>query len=170
MMSLEPLSDRLADASLAYRRALGAFATGVCVMTVDGPAGPVGITANSFASVSLDPRLILWSIALTSERMPAFAAADRFAVHVLAAGDAERADRFARGDCRLTPADAVLEPGRAPRLPGTLAWLDCAVHARSEVGDHLVVIGRVDRFEAGEGAALTYFRGRYGRASSETSE
>lgn len=169
-MSLEPVPDDLADASLAYRRALGAFATGVCVMTVEGPEGPLGITANSFASVSLQPRLILWSIALSSERMPAFAAADRFAVHVLAADHAELADRFARGDCRLTAADAALEPGQAPRLSGVLAWLDCAVHARSEVGDHLAIIGRVDRFEAGDGAALTYFRGRYGQAAPEISQ
>lgn len=169
-MSLEPVPDDLADASLAYRRALGAFATGVCVMTVDAPEGPVGITANSFASVSLQPRLILWSIALSSERMPAFAAADGFAVHVMRADDAGRADRFARGDCRLTAAEATLAPGRPPRLSGALAWLDCAVHARSEVGDHLVIIGRVDRFEAAEGPALTYFRGRYGRTTPEISE
>lgn len=166
-MSLEPVPDDLADASVAYRRALGTFATGVCVMTVEGPDGPVGITANSFASVSLQPRLILWSIALGSERRHAFAHADRFAVHVLAADDAERADRFARGDCRLTADDAELGQGQAPKLSGVLAWLDCTVHARSEVGDHLVIIGRVERFEAVEGEALTYFRGRYGRATSE---
>ncbi|HEV2082765.1 MAG TPA: flavin reductase family protein [Brevundimonas sp.] len=168
-MSLEPVPEDLADASLAYRRALGAFPTGVCVMTVDGPDGPVGITANSFASVSLEPRLILWSIALSSERMPAFAAGERFAVHVLTADDAERADRFARGDCRLTPDDAELRPGVAPRLAGVLARLDCCVHARSEIGDHLVLVGRVEAFEASAGEALTYFRGRYGRASSEIS-
>lgn len=168
-MSLEPVPEDLADSSLAYRRALGAFATGVCVMTVDGPDGPVGITANSFASVSLQPRLILWSIALSSERMPAFAAAERFAVHVLRADDAERADRFARGDCRLGTDDAARAAGAAPRLPDVLAWLDCSVHARSEVGDHLVIIGRVERFEAEEGEALTYFRGRYGQATSEIS-
>ena len=169
-MSLEPVPDDLAAASMAYRRALGAFATGVCVMTVDGPGGPVGITANSFASVSLEPRLILWSIALTSERMPAFAAAERFAVHVLRADDAKRADRFARGDCRLTPEDATFAPGFAPRLADVFARLDCAVHARSEVGDHLLVIGRVEDFDTSDGDALTYFRGRYGQASSEIRE
>lgn len=166
-MSLETVPEDLAAASLAYRRALGGFATGVCVMTAQGPDGPVGITVNSFASVSLQPRLILWSIALTSERLTTFAAADRFAAHVLAAGDASRADRFARGDCRLKAEDALHAPGEAPRLPDVLAWLDCAVHARSEVGDHLVIVGRVERFEAADGDALTYFRGRYGRAASE---
>ena len=169
-MSLEPVPDDLAAASLAYRRALGTFVTGVCVMTAAGPDGPVGITANSFASVSLQPRLILWSIALSSERMTTFAAADRFAVHVLRADDAGRADRFARGDCRLTSNDAAFAADAAPRLPGVLAWLDCAVLARAEMGDHLVIVGRVDGFEASDGEALTYFRGRYGQASSEISQ
>lgn len=169
-MSLEPVPDTLVDASVAYRRTLGAFATGVCVMTAIGPDGPVGITANSFTSVSLEPKLILWSIALTSERMPAFGAADRFGVHVLAAGDAGRADRFARGDCRLSVADAELADGHAPRLRGVLSWLECTVHDRREVGDHLLIIGRVDRFGTEDGEALTYFRGRYGRATSEIAE
>jgi flavin reductase (DIM6/NTAB) family NADH-FMN oxidoreductase RutF len=167
-MSLEPVADDLADATLAYRRALGAFATGVCVMTAQGADGAVGITANSFSSVSLNPRLILWSIATSSERMPFFASADRFGVHVLRADDAERADRFAKGNGRLGPEDAEFVSGQAPRLPDVVTWLDCSVHHRMDVGDHLLLIGRVERFgSSADGEALTYFRGRYGRASAE---
>lgn len=164
-MSLEPLSDDLAETSLAYRRALGSFATGVCVMTATGPDGPVGITANSFASLSLEPRLVLWSIALTSERAAVFAAAERFGVHVLEADDRARAERFAFGDCRLTVEDAEAAPGRAPRLHGALTWLDCAREDARQVGDHLLLIGRVERFETRPGPGLTYFRGRWGAAT-----
>lgn len=164
-MSLEPLSDDLAETSHAYRRALGSFATGVCVMTAVGPDGPVGITANSFASLSLEPRLVLWSIALASERAAVFAKADRFGVHVLEAGDRDRAERFAFGDCRLTPADAESVNGGAPRLHGALTWLDCALEDARPVGDHLLLVGRVERFETRPGEGLTYFRGRYGVAA-----
>jgi 3-hydroxy-9,10-secoandrosta-1,3,5(10)-triene-9,17-dione monooxygenase reductase component len=163
-MTLEPVPDLLADSTRAYRRALGAFATGVCVMTVDAPGGPIGLTANSFASVSLDPRLIVWSIDLGSERHAAFAAAGRFGVHVLRAGDSARADRFARGDWRIAPDELLPTPGAAPRLPDVVTWLDCAVHERLPMGDHLMLFGRVERFGSDGGDGLTYFGGRYGAA------
>jgi 3-hydroxy-9,10-secoandrosta-1,3,5(10)-triene-9,17-dione monooxygenase reductase component len=163
-MTLEPVPDLLADSTRAYRRALGAFATGVCVMTVEGPDWAIGLTANSFASVSLDPRLIVWSIDLRSERHAAFAAAQRFGVHVLRAGDSARADRFARGDWRIAPEDLVPAPGAAPRLPDVLTWLDCAVHQLLPMGDHLMLFGRVERFGSDGGDGLTYFAGRYGAA------
>ena len=75
-MTLEPLPDDLARETAAYRRALGVFATGVCVVTADSPAGPLGITVNSFTSVSLTPRLVLWCLDERSDRWPVFAAAD----------------------------------------------------------------------------------------------
>ena len=74
-VTLEPLPDDLAQQTAAYRRALGAFATGVCVVTADSPDGPMGITVNSFTSVSLEPRLVLWCLDERSDRWPVFAAA-----------------------------------------------------------------------------------------------
>jgi flavin reductase (DIM6/NTAB) family NADH-FMN oxidoreductase RutF len=162
-VTLDPLPDVVTGDTPAYRRALGAFATGVCVVTAHSEAGPLGITINSFTSVSLEPRLILWCLDEQSERWSAFAAADRFAVHVLTAADRARADRFARGVWTLEPSDFVEQPGHAPRLEGVLARLECTTHARIPMGDHLILVGQVEAFEVEEGDALTYYRGRYGR-------
>lgn len=161
-MTLDPLPDVVAADTPAYRRALGAFATGVCVVTAHSEAGPLGITINSFTSVSLEPRLVLWCLDEHSERWSAFAAADRFAIHVLAVDDRTRADRFARGIWTLEPADYVEEAGQAPRLEAVLARLECTTHARVPMGDHLILVGQVEAFEVEDGDALTYHRGRYG--------
>ena len=163
-MTLEPPPDDLAAQTLAYRRALGTFATGVCVVTADTGLGPLGLTINSFTSVSLAPRLVLWCLDERSERRAAFAAVERFAIHVLAAADQSLSRRFAKGVGRLE-ADEFQRVGEAPpRLPGALARFDCVAHARQPMGDHLLIVGRVDGFDAGPGDALTYFRGRYGVA------
>jgi flavin reductase (DIM6/NTAB) family NADH-FMN oxidoreductase RutF len=161
-VTLEPLPDDVARETLAYRRALGAFPTGVCVVTADTPEGPLGITVNSFASVSLEPRLVLWCLDERSERWPVFAAAECFAIHVLPAGDQGLAVRFARGVCRLEPGEFVRVGEGPPGLPEALARFDCATHERIQMGDHMIVVGRVERFEARGGEALTFYRGRYG--------
>lgn len=165
-MTLEADLEPPAPDGVAYRRALGAFATGVCVVTADGAAGPVGITVNSFASVSLEPRLVLWSLDERSVRWPAFSAAERFAVHVLSARDRDRAARFSRGAGRLDPSEFTRPDDGPPALPDVLARFDCAVHQRIPMGDHLILVGRVLAFEASAGGdALTFYRGRYGAAS-----
>jgi len=163
-VTLEPLPDHPDHETLAYRRALGAFATGVCVVTADAEGGPVGITINSFASVSLSPRLVVWSLDERSERWPAFAGAERFAIHVLPADDSELATRFARGVCTLEPGEYERRDDGPPGLPEALARFECVAHARIQMGDHLMIVGRVEAFHAGSGDALTYFRGRYGVA------
>lgn len=164
-MTLEPLPDDLARDTLAYRRALGAFATGVCVITADSPDGPLGITANSFTSVSLEPRLVLWCLDERSERWPVFAAADRFAIHVLPADDREVAVRFAKGVSVLKDGEYVRRGGGPPCLPEALVRLECVTHERIQMGDHMIIVGRVETFDDQPGEALTYFRGRYGQAS-----
>jgi flavin reductase (DIM6/NTAB) family NADH-FMN oxidoreductase RutF len=162
-MSLEPLPDDVAAQTAAYRQALGAFATGVCVVTADSAEGPLGITINSFTSVSLEPRLVLWCLDERSERWPVFAAAERFAIHVLPYEARDLAERFARGPCGIEDGEFdVGEDGRL-RLPGALARLDCGVHQRLPIGDHMVIVGAVDTFESVDGPALSYFRGGYGR-------
>lgn len=163
-MTLEPLPDDLARQTRAYRRALGAFATGVCVITADSPQGPLGITANSFTSVSLEPRLVLWCLDERSERWPVFAAADRFAIHVLPSDDREVAMRFASGVSVLKEGEFVRRGDGPPCLPEALARLECVTHHRIQMGDHMIIVGRVEAFDERPGDALTFFRGRYGLA------
>jgi 3-hydroxy-9,10-secoandrosta-1,3,5(10)-triene-9,17-dione monooxygenase reductase component len=147
----------------AYRRAMGAFATGVCVVTVDGPEGAVGMTVNSVTSVSLEPRLLLWCLDDSAERAGAFLDGRPFSLHVLGADEAAWADRFSRGDCRLSADEIRRAETGAPVLTGALARFDCVLHEQIPMGDHQILVGRVAHFEAHEGAGLTFFRGRYGR-------
>lgn len=151
------------DDAFAYRRALGAFPTGVCVVTADTDDGPLGITVNSFTSVSLEPRLVLWCLDERSQRWPPFSTVERFCIHVLGADDRDLAARFARGICALDPSEFTRADGGAPRLKGAVSRLDCRTHKRIRMGDHMIIVGEVDGFETVEGDALAFFRGRYGR-------
>ncbi len=143
------------------RDALGQFATGVTVVTTMTPRGPLGITANSFSSVSLDPPLVLWSPARKSRRFPAFEAATHFAVHVLSAGQKALAERFsASGDGFAgVPYSAGL--GDAPLIDGCAARFECRHAAGHDGGDHLIVVGEVLRLQQARLAPLIYHRGRY---------
>lgn len=156
----DPESFDIAD----YRRALGGFATGVCVVTARTPGGAYGITVNSFTSVSLRPPLVLWCLDDRSDRYQAFAEADRYAIHVLPVEDREMSDRFAWGACRLTEDEFESDVPEPPRLRNALVRLDCRAHSRTTMGDHLVIVGEVIGFEHRTGAALTYYRGKYGVA------
>lgn len=139
-----------------FRDALGQFATGVTVVTAPGP---VGLTANSFAAVSLDPPLVLWSPARASSRFAAFAGAERFSIHILAADQMEICRHFTRhGGFDGIPHD--LEEG-VPRIPGCLARFDCRLEAQHDAGDHLIILGRVLHVERGEGAALAFRAGQF---------
>lgn len=167
-MSLESLPDEVASSdATAYRRALGGFATGVCVVTADSARGPLGITINSFTSVSLTPRLVLWCLDERSERWGAFCEAETFSIHVLDSRSEALARRFARG-IALMEAHEFTRVGEAPpRLEGVAARFDCRTHDRVQMGDHMMMIGQVEGFEASDAAALTYFRGQYGVAGSD---
>lgn len=159
------------DETTRYRRALGAYATGVAVVTIAPEPNETGVVAlgmtiNSFVSVSLSPRLILWCVDDASERGRHFAGADRFAVNVMAEADRPLADRCARRDTyRLTTDDVQEGPDEAsaPVLRHALARLSCRVHERHQMGDHLVIVGEVMDFDAEEGDSLTYYRGKYSR-------
>ena len=160
-MSIQPDSE---FDTAAYRRALGGFATGVCVVTAHTEEGPFGITVNSFTSVSLSPPLILWCLDRKSDRYAAFARADRFAVHMLPVEDREMSDRFAWGICRLSENEFDNTSAEPPRLKNSLTRLDCIATDRIMMGDHLTIVGAVEAFDTRPGAALTYYRGRYGVA------
>lgn len=162
-MTDNSLSDPDGAEARAYRRAMSAFATGVCVVTVDSDTGPVGMTVNSVTSVSLEPRLLLWCLDDRAERAAAFMEGRPFSVHVLGAGEADWADRFSRGDYRLSEDEVERARSGAPVLKGGLARFDCLLHEQIAMGDHQILVGRVAHFEAEEGAGLTFFRGQYGR-------
>lgn len=150
----------------AYRQALGGFATGVAVVTTDdGAGGAIGITINSFTSVSLEPPLVLWCLDDASDRRDPFVLTERFAVNVLGADDAALSDRFAKGEeYRLGAEDLDPLASDPPRLRHALSRMDCSVRKRIQLGDHLVLIGEVTAFDTSPGDGLLYFRGRYGRA------
>ena len=147
----------------AFRDALGRFATGVTVVTIVHPDGPMGITANSFASVSLDPPLVLWSPAKSSSRFAYFADAPSFAIHILPAHQADLCARFTRGGLGFDGLDVTLNEAGVPLLPGALARLECAFHAAHDGGDHRIVVGRVYRVTVGEGEPLLFSSGAFGR-------
>ncbi|MCU0974775.1 MAG: flavin reductase family protein [Steroidobacteraceae bacterium] len=149
--------------SRQLRSAFGHYATGVTVITTRGAAGePVGITANSFSSLSLDPPLVLWSIAHTSSNYEAFRAAGCFAVHVLHAGQGELARVFStRNIDRFAGVPTSAGASGAPLLPDFHARFDCETHAQYEGGDHLIIVGRVLAVEERAGVPLLFYRGRF---------
>ena len=151
--------------SRAFRQALGSFPTGVAVVTAQGEADCIGITVNSFTSVSLDPPLVLWCIDRRSRRYPAFANAPGFTVSILAAGHKAVSSRLAGpGEHSLTGIDLIPTELGPPALADSLAVFECAREAIQDGGDHAILIGRVLRFARHDdaGAPLVYFAGRYG--------
>ena len=157
--------------SKAFRDALGAFPTGIAVMTASfGDVSHIGITVNSFTSVSLDPPLVLWCIDRRSRRYPHFAHAPGFTVSILGSGHRAVSTRLAKAGehnldgIALTPTE--LGP---PALADSLAVFECARESVQDAGDHAILIGRVLRFARhdGGGAPLVYFRGKYGALAQE---
>jgi flavin reductase (DIM6/NTAB) family NADH-FMN oxidoreductase RutF len=151
-----------AEHARAFRDALGCFATGVTVVTIAGPEGPMGFTANSFASLSIDPPLVLWSPAKSASRFPHYEAARHFVIHILAAEEAEIGARFLRGGAGFDGLDHELNDQGAPIIGGTLARFECEQHASHDGGDHLIIVGRVLRAAHRAGAPLVFSRGSYG--------
>lgn len=150
------------------RAALGGFATGVCVVTAIGPKGPMGITVNSFTSVSLDPPTILWSLGRASDRWPTFSQAEHFAVHVLDADSLSACQRFAWGDPALTQHEFGSGLAGVPLIEGWVSRFQCSTVRRVEAGDHMLIFGQVEQFEAREGEALVFYKGGYGPISRTT--
>lgn len=143
------------------RAALGHFATGVTVVTTMTARGPLGITANSFASVSLDPPLVLWSPARKSQRFPAFEAAQHFAIHVLSAGQRALAERFSRTGDAFGGLDYDRGLDDTPLIPGCAARFECRHAAGHDGGDHLIVVGEVLAMVEADLPPLIYYRGGY---------
>jgi flavin reductase (DIM6/NTAB) family NADH-FMN oxidoreductase RutF len=152
-----------ADTARAFRDALGTFATGVTLVTIAGPEGPMGFVANSFSSLSLDPALVLWSIARTSRRYAAFSAAPAFSIHILGQAQADFARRFGREGEGFAGLDWHETHHGGPAVPGAPVRFDCSQHATHDGGDHLIIVGRVLRVSLQEGEEpLVFARGRFG--------
>ena len=151
--------------TLRYRQVIGHFATGVAIVTCNGPDGPTGLTTNAIASVSLEPLLLLVCFDNGSRTLPAVRAARRFAVNVLRAGQDDLARVFASKRVAREKFDAVthMDAHGVPILDGALAWLACDLTELHEAGDHTIGIGAVTHLDADPGGEpLVWFRGGYG--------
>lgn len=156
-----PLRD-VADPKL-LRNALASFATGVCVITTRSPVrGDMGLSVNSFNSVSLDPPLILWSLSKTASAMPAFTAAQHFAVHVLSSDQAHLSRQFAaKGVDRFAGVMLDRNEFEVPLLRDCAARFECEMKYQYEGGDHVIFVGQVLRFTTAPMPPLVFHSGRY---------
>jgi flavin reductase (DIM6/NTAB) family NADH-FMN oxidoreductase RutF len=145
------------------RDALGDFATGVTVVTARGADGtPAGVTINSFASVSLEPPLVLWSLGLQSPALAVFESCSHYAVNVLAADQSDFSQRFSQSDSdRFAGLELIVGAGDTPLLPGCCAWFECRNELRYPGGDHLILVGQVESFGREEKPPLVFHGGRY---------
>jgi len=150
------------DPSL-YRDVMGAFPTGVTVMTLAGEGGVrLGVTASSFNTVSLDPPLILWSLALKAPSLQSFRATDHFAVNILADDQRHIALQFARpADDKFAGVATETGATGAPLIIGALAHVECRTVARYPGGDHEIMLAEVVTLRRREGAPLVFQRGAF---------
>jgi len=149
-----------------FRDALGAFATGVTIVTTRTRSGvDVGLTANSFNSVSLEPPMVLWSLAKTAKSLPAFLESSYFAVHVLSASQEALSHTFAtRGADKFAGLTLERGHGDIPLLEGCSARFQCRTAVKYEGGDHLVFIGEVEAFDQSDRPPLVFHGGHYAAA------
>jgi flavin reductase (DIM6/NTAB) family NADH-FMN oxidoreductase RutF len=152
-----------------FRSALGTFATGVTIVTIAAPEGtPIGLTCNSFSSVSLSPPLVLWSLSLRSPNLPKFLQAPIFAINVLAADQVELARRFAQSRADKFERVAYRRgSGGVPLIENTAAQLECRNETRYYSGDHVIFIGHVLGYTWRDCVPLVFCRGRYSGTGPE---
>jgi flavin-dependent trigonelline monooxygenase, reductase component len=156
----------------ALRNAFGCFMTGVTVVTtLDASGQPLGFTANSFASVSLDPPLLSVSIANRSSNRAAFAGGAGFAVNVLSERQKDISDTFARpSDNRFAQIYWRRGPVGSPLIANVSAWFDCTLHQALAAGDHTILIGWIGAFDATAHPGLGYYRGAYVTAAATAAQ
>ncbi len=147
--------------SREFRASLGMFATGVTIVTARTSEGDlVGLTANSFNSVSLDPPLVLWSLARAAGSLPSFSTGSHYAINILAADQRDLAERFARKGADRWSGVAFTEgAGGAPLLSGAAASFECFNRSRYEEGDHVIFVGEVERCAHRLGVSPLLFHG-----------
>jgi flavin reductase (DIM6/NTAB) family NADH-FMN oxidoreductase RutF len=166
MLSPTPLrqASRPGFSSQEFRASLGMFATGVTIVTARTPAGAlVGLTASSFNSVSLNPPLVLWSLAQAASSMAVFSTGSHYAINILAADQKALAERFAsRREDRWAGVAFTEGACGAPLLDGAAATFECFNRSRYEEGDHVIFVGEVERCSHRDGVApLLYHGGKF---------
>lgn len=146
-----------------FRDALGTFATGITIVTACAPDGRfAGVTANSFCSVSLDPPLVLWCLARTAPSRTVFANASHFAVHVLAEDQAHLSDRFCKpSKNKFDGLDVSAGLGGAPLLAGVASLFECRHVQRHDAGDHVIILGHVERYRHTKRPPLVFHASGY---------
>lgn len=150
------------DDSRILRRCLGQFATGVTVMTGMAEGVPFGMTVNSFSALSLDPALVLWSVRCESASLALFEQADHFGVSVLAVDQVSVSAKFATpGPSKFQEIDWTAGQSGVPLLHHVVAHLECRLTRTIEAGDHVILIGEVERYARYTGEPLVFSQGRY---------
>jgi flavin reductase (DIM6/NTAB) family NADH-FMN oxidoreductase RutF len=168
-INVDPANEFASDSSPIdprdFRNALGTYATGVTIITASGSDGkPYGITCNSFASVSLNPPLVLWSLVLYSSSLSVFQNAGHFAVNVLGASQQALANKFAKSsEDKFLGVEWTPGVGNAPLLKDSVANFQCRAVNRYYGGDHVIFLGAVEAYAYGRNEPLLFARGGYGR-------
>jgi flavin reductase (DIM6/NTAB) family NADH-FMN oxidoreductase RutF len=158
------MSSQGVDAQRALRNVMGTFPTGVTVITTMGAdSRPIGLTVNSFSSVSLEPPLVLWSLSRRSPNLEQFPVGKAHVIHVLADHQSQLALQFAnpRSDKWAGIDYRVDEQGGAPTIDACVARLFCQTESLVDGGDHLVILSRVMRHESSERSPLVFYRGGF---------
>jgi len=151
-----------------FRHCLGQFPTGVTVVTARGEHGYEGMSANSFAAVSLDPALVLWSIRKASRRAQTFARAPHFVINILADSQVRVSQQFAASDAESFATIAWTPDCHGiPVLDGVLAYLSCSLEATHDAGDHIIIVGRVHEYAMAHGKPLLFAQGKYAQVQDE---
>jgi flavin reductase (DIM6/NTAB) family NADH-FMN oxidoreductase RutF len=163
-MTHTTITEASAFSTQEFRRALGTFATGLAIITTtDSQGKPVGLTANSFNSVSLSPPLVLWSLAKTASSMKAFMQSTHYAIHILTSEQKHLAERFASKELDRFEQTLVAQNAHGiPILTDALAVFECINRSQHEEGDHVIFVGEVKNCQYNEGRQpLVYHGGRY---------
>ena len=162
------MTDKVFD-QREFRNALGNFATGVTVVTTKNKKGEyLGVTANSFASVSMDPPMVLWSLDKRALSLTDYQEAGYYTVNVLAEDQVELSNRFAsQGEDKYAGVDFFEGKGGCPVIAGAIARFQCQVVHQYEGGDHIILVGQVLDFDKNDDPALLFHKGRYCTAGAE---
>ena len=143
------------------RDAFSRFVSGVTIVTTNSSKGPVGITANSFSSLSLSPPLVLWSPYMGSKRFPFFKKAEKFAIHVLSAMLENLCHDFSKSPFAFENTEITFNKFKVPLIENCLARFECKKKAVYPGGDHIIVVGEIENVQMRKGSALTFFAGRF---------
>jgi flavin reductase (DIM6/NTAB) family NADH-FMN oxidoreductase RutF len=159
---LNPLETEKAMKSKEFRSAMGCFITGVTVVTTTDNNKAIGVTANSFSSVSLEPPLVLWSLSKRSQKHPIMTCVKHYAINMLSKDQEEVAIRFSQSEEPFLGLDFYFSKLGVPLIKNSVAVLECEQHVIYDGGDHSIILGLVTSFNESKLEPLTFFRGQLG--------